>query len=91
MPDALVLLPLLALTLPGILAYLLGRRFQSHWPGLILAALALGSGAILLWQAAGSEASEAGATNRVLAAFALSFPALISAAVGGVFAHLRRK
>lgn len=91
MPDTLVLIPVVALTLPGIVAYVLGRRFKSIWPGLALAMFALASGAFFLSQAAGSGWNDSAATNHVLAAFGLSFPALISAAIGGTFAHMRRR
>lgn len=89
MPDTLVIYPVVALVLPGTVAYGLGSVFKSIWPGLALPLIALASGTYFLSQASGSSWNDEAATNYVLAAFGLSFPALISAVVGGTFAHMR--
>lgn len=89
MPDPMILYPALALILPGFVAYWLGRRFRNVWPGSILGLVFLGSGIFFLSRASGASWSDGSATQYVMAAFGLSFPALISAAIGGTFAYLQ--
>ena len=39
MPDTMILVPLVSLALPGLVAFVLGRRLNSLWPGLVLGAV----------------------------------------------------
>jgi hypothetical protein len=89
MPDSLVL-PALAILLPGLAAYVLGRVARSVWPGIILACLALGWGGRLMYQASGAAHDDGAAVIQVLAAFALAAPAALSALVGMAFAWMRK-
>lgn len=75
-------LPVLAMLLPGVAAYVLGRMAGKAWPGIILACLAVGWGGRLLYQASGAAHDDAAAVNQILAAFTLAAPAAISALVG---------
>lgn len=85
-----ILIPLVSLTLPGLVAFFLGRRLGSVWPGVVLALAALGSGMVFLSQASGASWSDGAAVNAVFAAFGISLPALVSALVGGALARARR-
>lgn len=85
-----ILIPASALILPGLAAFALGRVYRSHWPGVILALLALGSGVLFLSQASGAGWNDSAAYNQIFAAFGISLPAMISAAVGASFAHRMR-
>ena len=89
MPDPLILYPLAMLTLPGLLAYGLGRIAGSIWPGLAIAALATGYGLWLLSRAAGAGAAEDVAVGAIIGVFLLAAPAVLSALVGAVVARLR--
>ena len=89
MPEALVL-PVLAILLPGLLAFFLGRKAGRVWPGIILTCFAVGWGGWLVYQAAGASHDDADAVNQVLTAFTLAAPAAISALVGMAFAHMRK-
>lgn len=86
MPEMLAL-PVLAILLPGLVAYVLGRAFKSVWPGLILVLVALGTGMYFMSQASGAAWNDGAALNNLFAAFGLSLPALISALAGGALAH----
>ncbi len=89
MPETLAL-PILALLLPGLLAYWLGRKAGRIWPGLLLACFAIGWDGWLVYQAAGQAPDDAAAVNRILADFTLAAPAAMSALVGMGFARFRR-
>lgn len=90
MADAMILTPIAALILPGIVAFGLGRAMKSLWPGLILVVVALGSGIFFMSQASGADWSDQTALNNMFAAFGISLPALISALIGGTLAHVRK-
>lgn len=90
MPDTMILVPLVSLALPGLVAFVLGRRLNSLWPGLVLGAVALGSGMFFLSQASGASWDDGAAVNSVFAAFGISLPALVSALVGGALSRARR-
>lgn len=90
MPDTMILIPLISLTLPGMVAFVLGRRLASIWPGVVLGAAALGSGMFFLSRASGASWDDGAAVNNVFAAFGISLPALISALIGGALAYARR-
>lgn len=89
MPETLAL-PVLAVLLPGIAAYALGRMAGRIWPGIILVCFAVGWGGRLLYQASGAAHDDAAAVNQILAAFTLAAPAAMSALVGTVLAHMRK-
>ena len=84
MPETALVLPVLAILLPGVLAYRLGREAGRIWPGVILACAAIGWGGWLVYQSAGAAANDA------KAAFTLAAPAAMSALVGTGFARLRK-
>jgi hypothetical protein len=88
MPETLIL-PILALLLPGVLAFWLGRKAGRIWPGIILACAAIGWGGWLVYQAAGAASDDAVAVNRIMTAFGLAAPAAMSALVGMAFARFR--
>ena len=89
MPDSLVL-PALAILLPGLAAYVLGRVARSVWPGIILACLALGWGGRLMYQAYGAAHDDGAAVIQILAAFTLAAPAAMAAMVGMAMAWMRK-
>ena len=88
MPETLIL-PILALLLPGALAYWLGRKVGGVWPGILLACAAISWGGWLVYQSAGAAADDAAAVTRTLTAFTLAAPAAMSALVGMAFARFR--
>ena len=90
MPETALVLPVLAILLPGVLAYWFGRKAGGIWPGVILACAAIGWGGWLVYQSAGAAADDAGAVNRIMTAFTLAAPAAMSALVGTGFARLRK-
>ncbi|HMS93782.1 MAG TPA: hypothetical protein PKA03_00895 [Tabrizicola sp.] len=91
MTDPMILIPVIALTVPGILAYGFGRALRSLWPGLILTLAALGSGMFFMSQAAGAQWNDGGAVNNLFAAFGISLPALVSVLIGGALAYVRQR
>ena len=88
MPETLVL-PTLAILLPGVLAYVLGHKAGRIWPGIILACAAIGWGGWLVYRSAAAAAAVAEAAPRTLAAFTLAAAAAMSALVGMAFARFR--
>jgi hypothetical protein len=90
MPDTMILIPLVSLTLPGLVAFVLGRVLKSVWPGVILGLAALGSGVFFMSRASGARWDDGAAMNNLFAAFGISLPALISALIGGALAYARR-
>lgn len=90
MPDPMILIPLVSLTLPGLIAFVLGRVRKSVWPGVVLAVAALGSGMFFMSRASGASWDDGAAVNSVFAAFGISLPALVSALVGGALSRARR-
>lgn len=89
MPDTLVL-PVLAILVPGVVAYVLGRMAGRIWPGITLLCFAVGWGGRLVYQASGAAHDDAAAVNQVMTAFTLAGPAALSALVGTVLAHMRK-
>ena len=90
MTDPMILIPLVSLTLPGLVAFVLGRVLKSVWPGVILGLVALGSGVFFMSRASGAQLDDGAAINSLFAAFGISLPALVSALVGGALAFARR-
>jgi len=93
MPETTLILPILAILLPGVLVYWLGRKAGRIWPGIILDRLAIGRAGWLVHRSAGAAAGAAAdgakAAPRTLAVFTLAAPAAMSALAGIAFARFR--
>lgn len=82
------LLPLVALLVPGLAAFLLSRRRGRAAAGLVLAAVFAG---LALWDLAGASGAahdDAAAVNRVLRALLIWAPAVVSALAGSLAGRL---
>ena len=91
MPDPLIIIPIAAMAVPGLLAFGLVLALKSLWPAMILGLAALGSGLFFLSRASGAEWSDGGALNNLVAFFGLSLPALVSVLIGGALAYVRQR
>ena len=82
------LLPVAALLVPGIVAFVIGRRGGRARPGLTIAAV---FAVLALWEvskASGAAHDDATAMNRVLLAAMIWAPAAASALAGAVAARM---
>jgi len=89
MPETTLVLPILAILLPGVLVYWLVRKAGRIWRGIILACFTIGRGGWLVRRSAGAAADDAKASPRTLAVFTLAAPAAMSALAGMAFARFR--
>ena len=91
MPDPLIIIPIAATAVPGLLTFGLVLALKSLWPAMILGLAALGSGLFFLSRASGAEWNDGGALNNLVAFFGLSLPALVSVLIGGALAYVRQR
>lgn len=89
MPDILIIIPVAAMVLPGLLTFGLVYALKSLWPAVVLGLVGLGSGLFFLSRASGADWDDGGALNNLVAFFGVSVPALVSVLIGGALAYRR--